>query len=81
MMNNFTTQEQKRRAQGRYAKARLIEAGIPLKAIAERAGVSPSLVSEVIRGRRTSLRVRRAMAAAIGTTVERLWPDNRKKAA
>ncbi|MBI2882882.1 MAG: helix-turn-helix transcriptional regulator [Candidatus Methylomirabilis oxyfera] len=76
MLNNATILQQKRRAQGRFVKARVIEAGLSFRQIAQRLGVSPSLVSHVINGRRPSPRVRRAIAEALHTSVDALWPDN-----
>jgi lambda repressor-like predicted transcriptional regulator len=80
MLTNATARQQKRRAQGRYVKARVVEAGLNFNQIARRLKVSPSLISHVIHGRRPSPRVRRAIADALRMPVEALWPDDNSTA-
>lgn len=75
MLNNFTTQANKKR-RARQIKAQLILAGVKHQEIAKRAGVVPSLVTAVINNDRKSIRVRAAIAVALHTTVETLWPPN-----
>jgi len=56
-------------------KAMLLLRGISQTEIAEVAGVERSRVSEVINGRRTTRRIREAVAKALGKEVAAIWPD------
>ena len=56
-------------------KAALLLRGISQTEIAEASGVERSRVSEVINGRRTTRRIREAVAKALGRDVEAIWPD------
>lgn len=59
-----------------WIKAELMRRGVRQTHIADRLGVTPSAVGQVIHGRRPSPRIREAVAAALGLTVEELWPDS-----
>ncbi|WP_287962504.1 helix-turn-helix domain-containing protein [Alcanivorax sp.] len=56
-------------------KAALLLRGVSQTEIAEAARVERSRVSEVINGRRTTRRIREAVAKALGRDVEAIWPD------
>lgn len=71
----------KRLLHARQIKAKLILAGITHKQIAESLGVQRPSVSEVVGGLKTSKRIRAAVARALGTTPEALWPEDNTKAA
>lgn len=49
--------------------------------IARRLGISKQYVNTVIKGKRTTMRVRKAIAKAVGKRVEELWPSHFSKAA
>ena len=53
--------------------------GVTNVKIAEHEGVSAVYVSYVINSRRTGYRIRQAVANAVGTPVEQLWPDTPQK--
>ena len=53
----------------------LIRAGVSQAAIARELGVAPSAVCRIIDGILISDRVRRAIAAAIGIDIKRIWPS------
>ena len=55
-------------------KIDLIRANILQSQIARKLGVSKVIITNVIKGRRTSRRVKKAIAKAIGRRVEELWP-------
>lgn len=61
--------------QYRKIRALMMEHGVTNIQIANQEGVSEVYVTYVITGRRTGYRIRRAIAKAIGTAVEVLWPD------
>lgn len=46
--------------------------------IARRIGVTPGAISNIIIGRSKSYRLRKAIADAIGESVEALWPEDKK---
>ena len=60
-------------------KIALIRANVLQSKIARKMGVSKVIVTNVIKGRRTSMRVRKAIAKAIGKRVEELWPPEPRK--
>jgi transcriptional regulator with XRE-family HTH domain len=54
------------------------ERGLSQRALAERAGVSPSMLNEIEHGRRTpSLTAARALAAALQVTLDDLFGEER----
>lgn len=53
----------------------LLRGGISQAAIAKKLDVHPSAVCRIIDGTLVSDRVRRAIAAAIGIDVKRIWPS------
>lgn len=55
-------------------KALIVLSGTSITAIAKKTGVSREWVSYVVNGHKKSLRVQKAIAAAVGKTVEELWP-------
>jgi len=61
-------------------KIELLKKGIEAKEIAQKLGVSRSLVYKVIAGRRKNPKVRQALAEVVGIPVEELWPDQKKAA-
>ena len=67
----------------RKVKALIVLEDLKQKDIADALGVSPTLVSLVIAGKKKSPRVRAAIAKALGMTIGQLWPNNNhgKKAA
>ena len=58
----------------RQRKAALALKGVKQADIARLLGVAPTHVSDVIYGRRRSVRVERAIAEALGRQVEELFP-------
>ena len=72
----FTKQDKRKE---RYVRALLFLHGIRQDELAKKLGVSGPLVSQVINGRRNGvkkkgLRIRQAVAEALGMKVEDLWP-------
>ena len=59
----------------RRRKAALVLAGVRQADIARRLSVAPTHVSDVIHGRRRSLRVEAAIAEALGRRVEEIFPQ------
>lgn len=59
-------------------RAELLLRGIMVKDIADQAGVVPQAVSMVISGRHTykGYKIRPFIAAALGKTVEDIWPPD-----
>ena len=57
-------------------KIKLLEAGISGAEIARRANVDRTAIYHVIAGRSRSVRLRRAIAKALGMNVSELWPNN-----
>lgn len=55
-------------------KARLAARNLTLSDIARRLDVAPSTVTIVSKGFRRSRRIEMALAEAVGTTPDRLWP-------
>ncbi len=63
-------------------KIQLLRAGKTQASIARDLGVNRSFVNNVIKGHRSTLRVRKAIAKAVGKRIEELWPSSPfKKAA
>jgi lambda repressor-like predicted transcriptional regulator len=62
-------------------KIKLLEAGITGAEIARRAKVDRTAIYHVIAGRSKSVKLRRAIAKALGVDVVDLWPNNHKRAA
>lgn len=58
-----------------FIKARLEIAGWSLSALAKSIGVAQSSVSTVSQGYRRSHKIQTAIASALGTTPEQLWPE------
>jgi len=56
-------------------KAALVLNGIKQIEIARRLHLTAGTVSAVIAGKRQSARIQRAIARALGTTIEELWPN------
>lgn len=56
-------------------KAALMVAGVSGREMAKRLGVTDQAVSNVIYGRTTSMRVRKAIAEALSKPVNALWPS------
>lgn len=59
--------------------ARLRMAGSSFSAIARELGVTPSSVSLVSMGLRSSRRIQRVIASKLGVEPERIWPDWNQK--
>lgn len=53
----------------------LMRAGVTQAEIAHKLNVNPSMITRVIDGLSVSDRVRRAIAAACGTDIRRIWPS------
>ena len=53
----------------------MIQSGATIVGIASSIGVTPSAVHQVIIGLRNTLRIRLAIAQAIGKPVAKVWPD------
>jgi DNA-binding XRE family transcriptional regulator len=62
-------------------KIAFIRLGKTQAEVARNLGVSNVIVTNVIKGRRTSKRVKAAIAKALGKRVSELWPNHKKKAA
>ncbi len=62
-------------------KALIVGTGTSITAIARNAGVSREWVSNVVNGHKNSKRIRKAIAEAVGKSVEDLWPNGGNKAA
>lgn len=60
-------------------KIALLEAGIEQKEIAKRIGVTPPAVSQVIHGISSSIKIRRAVAEALGKSIDDLWPNGTRR--
>lgn len=56
-------------------KGALILRGLSLKSLADDLGVVPTAVSLVSQGKGRSRRIEAAIASAVGSTPERIWPD------
>ena len=59
----------------RQRKAALVLRGVSQAEIARKSGVTATHVSDVLYGRRRSQRVERAIAEALGRTVDELFPS------
>ena len=65
----------------RQIKALIVLNGTSLTEIARTTGVTRQWVSMVVNGHKKSKRVRKAIAVAVGKSVEELWPNGGNKAA
>lgn len=65
----------------REIKALIVLNGISISDIARQAKVSRQWVSMVVNGHKKSRRIRKAIASAVGKSVEELWPNGNNKAA
>lgn len=65
----------------RQIKALIVLNGTSLTEIARTTGVSRQWVSMVVNGHKKSKRVRKAIAVAVGKSVDELWPNGGNKAA
>ena len=74
-VKKVTTQKQKNY---RRVKALLFLHGVSLSEIAKALGVTPAAMSRTIRGQSKSRRIKLAIAAELGKSVEKLWPEERK---
>jgi transcriptional regulator with XRE-family HTH domain len=66
---------------GRKIRALMALTGIRQSDICRLLHVRPASVSMIISGKKTSARIRAAIAQALGVTVEELWPQNGHKRA
>jgi transcriptional regulator with XRE-family HTH domain len=66
---------------GRKIRALMALSGITQADIRRNLGVTPAAISLVVSGKKNSKRVKRAIAQALGVTVEELWPSNGHKRA
>lgn len=66
---------QRERKRHERIKMRLRVVGSSLSAIARDLGVQPTTVTAVSQGQRRSRRIEDAIAAALATRPEKLWPD------
>ena len=64
--------DDKRHAQ---IKSALALKGLTLSSVARALGVAPGTVSIVSRGFRRSRRIESALATAVGSTPEKVWPE------
>ena len=62
-----------------WIKLELRDRGLTVRALARELGVTSGLVSDVLAGRRSSPRVRAAVAVICGVDAENLWPPNRRR--
>jgi transcriptional regulator with XRE-family HTH domain len=63
----------------RYIRSLLILQGIEIADIAADVGVTPTMVGNTIAGKRKSIRVRKAVAEALGVPITDLWPEENGK--
>jgi lambda repressor-like predicted transcriptional regulator len=59
-------------------KIELLKAGISIRRLARQEGVSHTAMSYTIHGINKGLRLRQAVARAIGKSVEEIWPPASK---
>ena len=59
----------------------LLRAHVTQTSIARELGVTLGFVNQIIMGRRNTMRVREAIAKAVGRRVEDLWPSEPSKKA
>lgn len=57
----------------------LKEAGVSQTAIAETLKVSPAAVHYVVSGKKSTPRIRQALASAVGKSVTEIWPESAKE--
>lgn len=62
-------------------KSLLVLNGIKQVTIARELSVRPSSVSLIVSGKKTSKRIRKAIARMLKMKIEDLWPANKRKAA
>jgi lambda repressor-like predicted transcriptional regulator len=62
-------------------KIELLKKGIFMAEIARREGVTRAAICMTVKNEIKSIRLRRAIAQALGMKVEDLWPENKRKAA
>ena len=60
-------------------KIELLKAGISIRQLARQEGVSHTAMSYTIHGVNKGLRLRQAVARALGKRVEDIWPPQAKK--
>jgi len=65
---------------GNRVKALMVQAGIKQVEIAAGEHVSTALVSGVVAGKKRSIRIRKAIAEALGMKVSDLWPNGKRAA-
>ena len=58
----------------------MIKADVKIVEIASHLGITPSAVHQVVSGNRSTLRIREAIAKAVGKPVDELWPSMDKAA-
>ena len=59
-------------------KIELLKAGISIRQLARQAGVSHTAMSYTIHGVNKGLRLREAVARALGKRIEEIWPPETK---
>lgn len=59
-------------------KIELLKAGISIRQLARQEGVSHTAMSYTIHGVNKGLRLRKAVARALGKRIEEIWPPGRK---
>lgn len=62
-------------------KAAIHAAGHTYESLGEKIGISPQAIAEIVAGRTKGATARYAVAAALGITVDELWPEDSSKAA
>lgn len=65
---------------GKEITKNLRESGLSVNSIAEELGVKPPTVSQVIHRKRPNPRIRKAIASAIGRSVDEVWPPEKEAA-
>lgn len=75
----------KDKEKGLYVKALLTLHNINMTELAKKIGVSQPLMSAVVTGKRLGIKkkgqlIHKAVAEALGMTVEELWPNEKKAA-
>jgi transcriptional regulator with XRE-family HTH domain len=74
-MVNELTNKARKKAQIKKIKKLIIDREVSGAEIARKINVDRSMISLTITGQRKSLRVRRAIADALGVAITELWPD------
>lgn len=62
-------------------KAMMVLKGVKQRDICRALKVKPGTVSLIVSGRKKSDRIRRAIAQALGVSIQELWPETPKKKA